>query len=130
MRVSILCCILFCMPTSLVAAEFSLSAQLGKKTLMHEYANWHLLNCSPHPGTVTVVTKPSNGTLTTGTGPYVININRFTGTKSNCAGKRITAFRVYYASKPGFRGTDSFVVNATYRQGLVSEVDRYVVSVR
>jgi hypothetical protein len=114
----------------LAAAEINRSVQSGKRGLMHEYANWHLANCTPYQGTVKVITKPANGTLVTTSGPYVININRFTGTRSNCAGKTITAFRVYYASKPGFRGKDNFVLEATYRAGLVVETDRFTVDVR
>ena len=117
-------------PGELAAAEMTRSAQSGKRTLMHEYANWHLANCTPYPGTVKVITKPGNGTLVTASGPYVINMNRFTGTRSNCAGKTVTAFKVYYVSKPGFRGKDNFVLQATYRTGLVVETDRFTIDVR
>jgi hypothetical protein len=117
-------------PTELAAAEMSRSAQSGTRALMREYSNWHLSTCAPYPGTVKVITKPANGTLVTASGPYVINVNRFTGAQSNCAGKTVTALRVYYTSKPGFHGKDNFVLEATYRAGLVVAVDRFTVDVR
>jgi hypothetical protein len=117
-------------PASLAASEFDREVQSGRRALMRSYGNFNIADCSGYRGTVTVVTKPSNGLLATRSGPYVIDINRFTGTRSKCAGRTIPGLHVYYTSRPGFRGVDRFTLRAVYREGLLSVNDNYSVSVR
>lgn len=116
--------------TPLSASQFNRDAQAGRATLMRSYANFNIADCSSYPGTVAVVTKPANGTLTQRPGPYVIDVNRFTGTRSRCAGKTIPGVHVYYMARPGFQGTDRFTLRAVYREGLLNVFDSYSVNVR
>ena len=116
--------------TPVAADEFARSAKSGQMTLMRQYSNFNMLDCSPYPGKVNPVMRPTNGSLSTSQGPYVIGVNRFTGTQSKCAGRKTTALNVYYTSKPGFRGTDIFTVNAVYREGIWSVTDRFTVTVQ
>ena len=112
------------------ADDFQKSARSGQKSLMRQYANFNILDCSPHAGKVSVVKQPANGTLSTAAAPYIIDINRFTGTRSRCAGKRVIGLNVYYTPNRGFRGTDQFTVRAIYREGSFSATDRFTVEVR
>lgn len=113
-----------------LADDIQRSARPGQTSLMRQYANFDIRDCSPHSGKVNVVMGPANGTLSTAATPYVIDINRFTGTRSRCAGKRVIGLNVYYTPNRGFRGTDGFTVRAIYREGLFSATDRFTVDVR
>ncbi|ABD05898.1 hypothetical protein RPB_1188 [Rhodopseudomonas palustris HaA2] len=129
-KLMVICCALLAAPSALSATEFTRQVSSGKKALMRAYSNFNLSDCSAYKGTVTVVEKPRYGTLSTTTGPYKIDINRFTGQRSKCAGKTISGLNVLYVSQRGFRGTDTFTLRATYREGMLSATDRYTVEVR
>jgi hypothetical protein len=130
MRLAVICCALLAVPSVLSATEFNRQVASGKKSLMRAYANFNINDCSGYHGTVTVVKKPEHGTLSTVAGPYTIDINRFTGQRSRCAGKTIPGLNVFYVSQRGYRGTDAFTLRATYREGVLSVVDQYTVEVR
>lgn len=123
-------CALALVATSAFADEFSRQARSGQRALMRAYANFNISDCSPVQGTVNVVTKPRHGTLSTVPGPYTIDVNRFTGQRSRCAGKTITGLNVYYVPERGYRGTDNFTLRAVYRAGAFSVLDSFSVEVR
>ena len=89
------------------------TAQPGKTTRMFVYTSWNK-DCSSKTGVVRVVAKPRHGTLI----PHrdvdtTIGRNRVKPNDS-CYGMPTKGFQVDYTSKPGYRGTDSFVIEATF----------------
>lgn len=92
---------------------FNVSVPSGVMKRVHMYMSWKSKDCTPNKGIVKVLVKPQHGKLT----PYeidtVITRNRF---KANdpCIGKSMKGFDVSYQSNSGFRGTDSFKIEATY----------------
>ena len=85
----------------------------GKTTRMFMYTSWNR-DCSSKTGVVKVLAKPQHGTLTPR--PDVdttVGRNRVRPNNS-CFGMPIKGFQVDYTSRPGYRGTDSFVIEATF----------------
>ena len=78
---------------------------------------------------VRVLAKPQHGKLT----PHpsvdtTIVRNRFRPGDSRCQGVPVKGFQVDYRSTPGYHGTDSFVIEATFWHGE-KIVDTFTVTV-
>lgn len=106
------------------------SVPSSKKVLIKRYMNFDR-HCRSASGVVKFVTKPRNGTLTTGISDARIpaRIRYRPDVVSPCAGKPVKTFDVYYTSMPGFRGRDNFTIEATHSPELKA-VDYYSLSVR
>jgi hypothetical protein len=90
------------------------------------YMHW-AKDCTSRSGIVRVVSKPQHGKLIPSVVDASIKQNRFNLSDTSCVGKTIKGFQVEYQSAPGYRGTDSFTIEATYekRQAL----DVYMITV-
>jgi hypothetical protein len=53
--------------------------------------------------------------------------NRFNPNDTSCVGKGIKGFQVEYQSALGYRGTDSFTIEATYQKRQALDV--YIITV-
>lgn len=103
-------------------------ASSGKTTRMITYKSWKPGECTANVGVVKVVSKPAHGTLTPRPGvATTIGKNRV-GNDDSCMGRAITGFQVDYKSDPGYRGTDSFVIETTYGKRSMT-VDAFTVTV-
>lgn len=104
------------------------TAPSGKTTRMITYKAWKRSDCSADIGVVKVVSKPAHGTLTPRPGvAATIGKNRV-GRDNSCMGRPITGFQVDYRSNPGYRGTDTFVIETTFgKRSMV--VDTFTVTV-
>ncbi len=94
---------------------------------MHAYHSWGS-GCVARTGVVKVLTKPQHGKLTTRIVDSKVPRHRTRGATA-CFGKPIKAFQVDYTSRRGFRGTDSFKLEATFGSGL-REIDTYTITVK
>jgi hypothetical protein len=110
------------------AKDFAMTARSGQTTKMHVYRSW-TKDCQSKLGVVKVITKPSHGTLTPTQVTSTIGESRRNPEKTaHCKGVPTNGFRVDYRSEPGFRGTDSFVIQFDY--GRASDIDNYIVTVQ
>jgi hypothetical protein len=109
------------------AEQFSRNVQAGVLTTMYTYHSWNAGDCSSKSGIVRVLTKPQHGTLSHTDDVSAPSRNRFRP-DDPCIGKPMNGFRVQYISAPGYRGTDSFVVEVLF-PGRPRIVDSYSVIV-
>jgi len=103
-------------------------ATSGKQTVMWKYGNWQK-DCSPQVGTVRVLAKPQHGKLYPSRETITLKYNRFSPNSTDCIGKRIPGFVVYYTSSPGFRGTDTFQIELTH-PNRGADIDNFTVQVK
>jgi hypothetical protein len=116
----------FTTPEQAHAETFLRNVKSGPTARMYTYHSWNQ-DCSPESGVVKVVTKPQHGKLTPikdYSPPYR---NRFQ-TSDPCLGKIMQGFRVEYTSAPGYRGTDSFVIEVTFAK-RPAVIDTFTISV-
>ena len=68
------------------------------------------MRCQATPVAIKIVAPPANGTVTTEPKSIVIPSESDRGLKqqSPCVGKTVEGVAIYYQSKPGFVGQDSF----------------------
>ena len=64
--------------------------------------------CSPNRVEIAVLTAPANGTVTSEQKDIVVPARNGKGEIQKCAGKTVRGVAVFYQSKPGFSGKDSF----------------------
>jgi hypothetical protein len=64
--------------------------------------------CNPSRVEVTVLAAPANGTVTSERKDIVVPAKNAKGEAQKCAGKTVAGVAVFYQSKPGFAGKDSF----------------------
>jgi hypothetical protein len=64
--------------------------------------------CNPSRVEITVLTAPANGTVTSEQTDIVVPAKNGKGEVQKCAGKAVAGVAVFYQSKPGFSGMDSF----------------------
>jgi hypothetical protein len=66
--------------------------------------------CRPNRVEISVIAPPANGTVSTEPKDIVVKAqNRYGDTQpSQCVGKTVAGVAIFYQSKPGFVGTDSF----------------------
>jgi len=64
--------------------------------------------CRPSLVAITVLTAPANGTVTSEPKDIVVPAKNSKGEVQKCVGKTVAGVAVFYQSKPGFAGKDSF----------------------
>jgi hypothetical protein len=123
-------CVLICGPTIAHAKTLLKTVSSGVETLMYSYATWKSKDCSPEIGVVKVLAKPQHGKLTPKETAGTIRTRglRYAGPAA-CIGKPTPVFKVYYISEGGFRGSDRFKIEVTYR-GRPPDVDTFTVDVK
>lgn len=108
------------------ARSFTRSAQSGQTISIISYYTWNP-DCTPAFGTVKLLNKPRHGKVGKRMVTKAIGPSRVVGV-DGCYGKPIKALEVFYTSNPGFRGSDSFSFDVTFRR--LREVDTFSVDVR
>jgi hypothetical protein len=98
----------------------------GQTTIVGRYYTWNP-DCSSAFGTVKVIAKPQHGTIANRLIDQQIGISRRLRAADQCFGKPIKALAVTYTSKAGYRGTDSFTLDATFR--AYRDVDTFTIKV-
>jgi hypothetical protein len=81
----------------------------GKPHRVDTYLGWKN-NCVGVLGKVKEIAKPKHGTATSRIETTTIRTAN-TGSVRNCRGKKVRGISIYYRSKPGFRGLDTFVMS-------------------
>lgn len=112
----------------LSAARVSRTARSGQPTRIAAYHSWDPDSCVSLAASMNVINKPAHGVLTARIVPHTITTSRF-GTVRNCAGKPIKALAIDYRSKPGFKGTDTFVIDVVFGWQGRRDTDTYTVTV-
>ena len=102
------------------------SAPAGKTVWVDTYMGWKD-NCSPQLVNIDIVSPPKHGTVTPKPKNEVIRHARI-GQASTCNGRTVKGLGVYYKSKSGYRGADSFAVRISV--GGQPASFSYVVNVR
>lgn len=114
-------------PAEAKTVSYSRSASSGKPQKIDVYSGWND-DCSFLTINVNVVKKPKSGAVTPRVEMSTIHAAQ-QGSAGKCLGKPTRGLAVYYRSKPGFKGRDSFTVRMGVRgQAPVDFV--YNVSVR
>jgi hypothetical protein len=110
------------------ATDFYQTAPSGTTVRMHQYASWSK-DCRNNGGVVRLLSKPQNGAAVPRTVGSHVGTNRFSATGvTPCRGMPIKAFEVNYRPRPGFHGTDTFMIEETTGSGK-RVVDTYRVYV-
>ncbi len=85
----------------------------GSKEIMTYSAYVFDDNCASKPFNITMIEKPSNGTITIKQAPGTIGEDSELETGPNCAGKPVNAQEIFYSANEGFTGTDEFMFEIT-----------------
>jgi hypothetical protein len=106
----------------------------GKKTQITIHSRFDS-QCRPARVNITVRKAPANGTVTTEPQDYVVPERNRNGVKQfpQCVGKTMRGVAVFYESKPGFVGTDSFRyqrVNADKADDRFNQDVSYTITVK
>jgi hypothetical protein len=110
------------------AKMISKTARSGQPTRINAYHSWDPDSCVSQAASMNVTTKPAHGVLTARIVPHTITTSRF-GPVRNCTGKPIKALAIEYRSTPGFKGTDSFVIDVIFGWQGRRDTDNYTVTV-
>jgi hypothetical protein len=112
------------------AKDITKTTASGVPALMYSYSAWKN-DCSPDLGVVKVLVKPQHGKLAPRESLVTIKGlgRRYNNGSLACVGKSTPAFKVYYTPARGFRGTDNFKIEVTYR-GHSPDVDTFTVEVQ
>jgi hypothetical protein len=114
-------------PAAGSAATLQKSAPSGKSAKIDEYTGWNN-DCSFLTINVNVSSPPSHGAVTSRVARGRIT-NAAVGSAGSCFGKPTRVLQVYYRSRAGYRGTDTFSVDMSVR-GQPTKRFTYAVSVR
>ena len=126
----------FLVATNILVATFSVSANAesihkevrsGSTVRVWIYRN-HDSHCNDMPGIVKVVTKPAHGKISQHSALSRIGAERFGS--GRCAGQMSTGLEVSYHSIPGFRGTDTFTIEADWAGNNRRETDTFTIDVQ
>jgi len=106
----------------------------GKKTQITIHSRFDAA-CHAARVTITVLKPPANGTVTTEPQDYVVPARNRNGVAqyAQCVGKAMRGVAIFYESKPGFVGTDSFRylrVNADKADDRFNQEVSYTVTVK
>jgi hypothetical protein len=113
MRTVTLCAVLaLAAPVPAAGASLTASAKSGVKTKVSQHAAFDR-SCTPQHVVVRITTPPANGTATTAEETLVMPEKTKLGGVQRCAGKSGPNAVIYYESRPGFRGGDSFKYQRT-----------------
>jgi hypothetical protein len=89
--------------------SYSFNVLSGKPHRVDTYLSWKN-NCVGVIGNAREIAKPKHGTATSKIETTTIN-RANTGSVQNCRGEKIKGISIYYKSKLGFRGRDTFVMS-------------------
>jgi hypothetical protein len=89
--------------------SYSFNVLSGKPHRVDTYLSWKN-NCVGVIGKAKEITKPKHGTATSRIETTTIR-RANAGSVRNCRGKKISGISIYYKSKSGFRGRDTFVMS-------------------
>ncbi|MEC9343137.1 MAG: hypothetical protein VYD64_04750 [Pseudomonadota bacterium] len=107
------------------AAEFR-KAQSGRAAWMDDYYGWDN-RCRPKIVNIDVVREPAHGKISPR--PKSGRIPRpKIGSATQCVGKPLKGWSVYYTSRRGYRGVDNFTIRMSI--GGTSKLFNYRVTVR
>ncbi|MBR0831148.1 hypothetical protein JQ596_37140 [Bradyrhizobium manausense] len=109
-----------------IAETHNISVQSGQRKQVASYAAWKR-DCTPDSGIVKAVSKPQHGKLFPGNTVAAIKRNRFRSSDP-CIGTPMKKFTIDYQSAAGYRGTDTFTVEATFGK-RAPEIDVYLINV-
>ena len=101
----------------------------GRPAQVAAYHSWDPVDCKSLAAKLTVLTKPSHGTLIPSLVPHVITTSRL-GAPGSCYGKPITALQLSYKSAPGYHGPDSFTIDVTFGFENRKDRDAYSITVQ
>lgn len=104
----------------------TVSVQAGKSVWVDSYMGWND-NCTPRTINIDVIRPPRHGTVTPRPKNEVIR-QASIGQARTCAGKTVKGLGVYYKSKSGYSGADSFAVRISV--GGSPALYSYVINVR
>lgn len=110
------------------AGYFDRVVSSGALTRMKRYTSINR-DCQATPGTVKALAKPAHGSLVTSQVTLPFGNSRSKASLASCVGRPMQMFQISYRSVPGFRGVDTFSVQATWGNGS-SEVDTFSISVK
>ena len=100
-RIATAVCCLIAMP----ALGYPIKTTVGKTVEIGKASSW---GSQCEPGAIpwlTITKKPSNGTLNTEVGEYVLK--HITTGSTGCIGKKVKGVILYYTPNSSFRGADS-----------------------
>ena len=110
------------------ARDFNQIAPSGSTVRMHQYRSWSK-DCKNNGGVVRLMSKPQHGAASPRTVNSHIRGSDFAvGGVTPCDGAPIKAFEVDYKPRPGFHGTDTFMIEMTSGRGK-RVIDTYTVNV-
>jgi hypothetical protein len=105
---------------------FERVALSGQPKAVWTYRNWNHL-CQETGGVTKVVSRPQHGRLSNKRiSSPIFNRNN---PSDRCAGKSTGGLQVIYTSNPGYRGTDKFMIEKTWKGGGVL-VYTFIMTVR
>jgi hypothetical protein len=114
-------------PNFATARPITRTVVSGQASFVGRYYTWNR-DCSSAFGTVKLITKPQHGTIANRLVEDRIGISRRTRVADRCLGQPIKALAVTYTSAPGYHGTDTFTLDATFR--AFHDVDTFTINVR
>lgn len=102
------------------AEDFNTTAKAGRRTLVGQFATFNRRTCYAGPvPTWQIGRRPENGTLQV--------VSEFSSENvPGCGQHRVGFARVYYTSKPGFRGADRAAVDFIFSPNSDSPVVRNI----
>jgi hypothetical protein len=95
-----------------MAASLAATAQSGAKTKVAQHVAFDK-SCNPQHVVVKITTPPANGTVTTAEEDLVTPAKGKLGGAQACVGTTAANAVVYYESKSGFKGRDTFKYQRT-----------------
>jgi hypothetical protein len=101
-------CIVLLFTTPALARSFPRVAQSGVATRVYTYHSWNP-DCTNKGGIIKVLTKPQHGTVR-----HFSNTSAPAAVNHPCSHILMEGFQVDYTSIPGFRSTDSFVLEVSF----------------
>jgi hypothetical protein len=95
--------------TPTTASADSATVESGVKSEITTHMRYNS-RCQPTPVAIRITAAPANGTVTTETKSLVVpaQSDRGFAQQTPCIGKMVEGVVIYYESKPGFVGQDSF----------------------
>ena len=96
-----------CASVPTLAWAASATVESGVKTEIATHSRYDS-RCQSNPVNIRIVAQPANGTVTAEQKEIVVANDKAVPQSSQCMGKTVQGVAVYYQSKPGFTGQDSF----------------------
>lgn len=98
-----------CVFVPMLAWAASATVSSGVKTRITTHARFDS-QCRAKPVEIRIITPPANGTLTSAPEDSVVREENGRGDRQpgQCVGRKVRGVAVYYQSKAGFTGSDTF----------------------